>query len=230
MLTEGDSLALLGLCDVVDVASTSAPVVKLRIAGRLFGLGMTPYGQAIPKDVRGSFFEIDAQTWFTHHDVAFDGRYPGAVPPFAIEGCDIVVNGHIHKTQAAITAGKTRWTNPGNITRQSIDLADHVPRAWILGPDGELEPQALPFDTDVFDMTGHVVEAADGRAVAGAVESAFVSLLRAEVPADIRRSDDGSILREEIEAKFVRDASSDGVRAIVRLLLGEAVERHMAKE
>jgi hypothetical protein len=191
---------------------------------------MTPYGQAIPTDVRGSFSAVNAQAWFTHHDIAFEARYPGAVPPFAIEGCDLVINGHIHKTQAAITAGRTRWSNPGNITRQSIDLADHVPRAWILGPDGELKPEAQPFETDVFDRTGHVVEAADGHAVAGAVESAFVSLLRAETPADIRRSDDGSILREEIEAKFTRDASTEAVRAIVRSLLSEAVERHMARE
>jgi DNA repair exonuclease SbcCD nuclease subunit len=229
ILTDGDTLALLGLCDVVDVVSTSAPVVKLRIADRPFGLGMTPYGQAIPTDVRGSFSQVDARAWFTHHDIAFDGRYPGAVPPFAIDGCDLVVNGHIHKTQKTVTAGRTRWANPGNITRQSIDLADHVPRAWILGPDGELEPQALPYEADVFDMTGHIVEAADGRAVAGSVESAFVSLLRAEAPGDLRRSDDGSILREEIEAKFARDASSEAVSTIVRSLLNEAVERHMEK-
>ena len=42
----------------------------------------------------------------------------------------------------------------------------------------------------------------------------------------LKRSGDGSIIRDEIEAKFAADETSDAVRAIVRSLLGEAVERH----
>ena len=60
---------------------------------------MTPYGQAVPVDLRGAFPGADAVLWFTHHDIAFDTGYPGAVPPFAIEGCDLVVNGHVHATK-----------------------------------------------------------------------------------------------------------------------------------
>jgi DNA repair exonuclease SbcCD nuclease subunit len=225
-LTDGDTLALLGLCDVVDVVATSAPVVEFQIGERRVGVGMTPYGQAIPTDVRGSFSGVDLHTWFTHHDIAFDGGYPGAVPPFAVEGCDLLVNGHIHKTQKAITAGRTRWMNPGNITRQSVDLLDHVPRAWILDGSGELEAQALPFESNVFDLTGRVVDAADDSVVAREVESAFVTLLQAESPTELKRSGDGSIIRDEIEAKFAQDSTSDAVRAILRSLLGEAVERH----
>jgi DNA repair exonuclease SbcCD nuclease subunit len=225
-LTDNDTLALLGLCDVVDVVAASAPVAEFQIGERRVGVGMTPYGQTIPTDVRGSFSGADLHTWFTHHDIAFDGGYPGAVPPFAVEGCDLLVNGHIHKTQKAITAGRTRWMNPGNITRQSVDLVDHVPRAWILDGSGELEAQALPFETNVFDLTGRVVDAADGSVVAREVESAFVTLLQAESPTELKRSGDGSIVRDEIEAKFMQDDTSDAVRAIVRSLLGEAVERH----
>lgn len=227
-LTDGDTLALLGLCDVVDVVAASAPVVDLRMGGRRLGIGMTPYGQAIPTDIRGSFSDADAQAWFTHHDIAFDSAYPGAVPPFAIEGCDLLVNGHVHKTQKPILAGRTRWMNPGNITRQSVDLADHVPRAWILDASGELHPQALPFEDNVFDLTGRVVDAADGSEVAREVESAFVTLLQAETSAELKRSGDGAIVREEIEAKFAQDSTPDAVRAIVRSLLSEAVERHAA--
>jgi DNA repair exonuclease SbcCD nuclease subunit len=225
-LTDNDTLALLGLCDVVDVVAASAPVAEFQIGERRVGVGMTPYGQTIPTDVRGSFSGADLHTWFTHHDIAFDGGYPGAVPPFAVEGCDLLVNGHIHKTQKAITAGRTRWMNPGNITRQSVDLVDHVPRAWILDGSGELEAQALPFETNVFDLTGRVVDAADGSVVAREVESAFVTLLQAESPTELKRSGDGSIVRDEIEAKFMQDDTSDAVRAIVRSLLGEAVERY----
>ncbi|WP_230531341.1 metallophosphoesterase family protein [Microvirga roseola] len=229
VLTDSDSLALLGLCDVVDVVATSAPVMEVLIGTRRLGIGMTPYGQAIPTDMRGSFSGVDLQAWFTHHDIAFDGGYPGAVPPFAVEGCDLLVNGHIHKTQKSVLAGRTRWANPGNITRQSVDLVDHVPRAWILDAGGELEAQALPFESGVFDLTGRLVDAADAGAVAREVESAFVTLLQAETSTELKRSGDGSIVRDEIEAKFSEDNTSDAVRAIVRSLLSEAVERHAAQ-
>lgn len=225
-LTDSDTLALLGLCDVVDVVSASAPVAEFLVDSRRIGIGMTPYGQAIPTDVRGSFQGVDVQAWFTHHDIAFDGGYPGAVPPFAVEGCDVLVNGHIHKTQKAVLAGRTRWLNPGNITRQSVDLVDHVPRAWILDASGELEAQPLPYESSVFDLTGRLVEAAEGNLVAREVESAFVTLLQAETSTELKRSGDGSIVRDEIEAKFAQDNTPDAVRAIVRSLLGEAVERH----
>ncbi len=225
-LTDGDTLSLLGICDVVDVVATSSPVAEFHVGGRRLGVGMTPYGQAIPTDARGSFTGVDLHTWFTHHDIAFDGGYPGAVPPFAVEGCDILINGHIHKTQKTVLAGRTRWLNPGNINRQSVDLADHVPRAWILDASGELEAQELPHERDVFDLTGRIVEAADGGVVAREVESAFVTLLQAESSTELKRSGDGSIVRDEIEAKFAEDNTPDAVRAIVRSLLSEAVERH----
>jgi len=225
MLSDGDSLAVLGLCDVVDVVALSAPVCEVDVGGRRLGLGMTPFGQDVPRALNGAFPGAEATLWFTHHDIAFEGSYPRAVPPFVIEGCQTVINGHIHKTQKPVTVGRTRWLNPGNITRQSVDLVDHLPRAWIFGAEGELEPHPLPHTPDVFDLTGRLVDAADADDVAGAVESAFVSLLRAETPTSLARSDDGSILRDEIEAKFERDGTSDAVQAIVRSLLGEAVQR-----
>jgi predicted phosphodiesterase len=228
-LSDGDSLALLGICDVVDVAAVSGPVAVLDVAGRKLGLGMTPFGQAIPTNVAGLLPEADRVAWFTHHDIAFEGAYPGAVPPFAVEGCDFVVNGHIHRTHKATVAGRTRWLNPGNIARLSVDLLQHVPRAWILDARGELEAQDLPHEPDVFDLTGRLLEAASEARVAQAVESAFVSLLQAQAPANLKRSDDGSLIREEIEAKFTEDDTPDAVRAIVRSLLGEAVERNAKK-
>ena len=228
-LSDGDSLALLGLCDVVDVVSRSGPAVELQLPDRRLGIGVTPFGQPIPENVSGSFAEVASLAWFTHHDIAFDRGYPGALPPFAVEGCDLVVNGHIHRTHKPVRAGRTRWANPGNIARQSVDLLDHVPRAWVLGPDGELEPQVLPHEADVFDLTGRLVQPASEGRVAGAVESAFVSLLKAESPGNLKRSDDGSIVRDEIEAQFAAEETPDVVRAIVRSLLREAVERRASR-
>lgn len=227
-LSDSDTLALLGLCDVIDVVARSGPAIELHLPGRRLGIGLTPFGQPIPEDVSGSFQEVASLAWFTHHDIAFEGAYPGAVPPFPIQGCDLVVNGHIHRTRSPMTAGRTRWTNPGNIARQSVDLLDHVPRAWVLGADGELRPNILPHRSEVFDLTGRWVEAASGARVAGEVESAFVSLLGVESPGNFKRSDDGSIIREEIEAQFEAENTSDVVRALVRSLLSEAVERRGA--
>ena len=225
-LSDGDSLAVLALSDVLDVAAASGPVRMLAIGGRRVGIGMTPFGQSVPGDVRGALPGADEVVWFTHHDIAFDQAYPGAVPPSAVMGCGLVVNGHVHRTQKAVRAGGTLWHNPGTITRGSVDLLDHVPAAWVLGPDRTLRREALPHAPDVFDLTGRLVAAADAAELAsGEVESAFVSLLKAEAATDLQRSDDGSVLAAEIEAKFGADETPDVIRAIVRSLLAEAVER-----
>ena len=42
------------------------------------GVGMTPYGQAIPTDARGSFSGIDGQAWFTRLAAAAGARCDGA--------------------------------------------------------------------------------------------------------------------------------------------------------
>jgi hypothetical protein len=127
-----------------------------------------------------------------------------------------------------VTAGPTRWENPGNITRQSVDLEAHLPCAWVLSADGALLPEALPHAPEVFDRTGRLVEPAAPKEMAREVESAFVSLLKAETGTELGRSDDGSILSEEVEAKFAREETSEPVRAVVRSLLAEAVRRRAA--
>ncbi len=224
-LSDGDSLAVLGLADVLDVAAGAGMVGEYRIGTHRLGIGMTPFGQAIPADVRGGLPGVDRLAWFTHHDIAFEGAYPGAVPPFPIDGADLVVNGHVHKTKAPIRAGGTLWANPGNINRQSVDLQDHRPAAWILGADGTLAPEYLPHAADVFDLTGRLVAAASDRDMRAQVESAFVSLLQAESATDLAKSDDGSIIRDEVLAAFARDGTPDAVQALVLSLLDVAVAR-----
>ena len=224
-LSDGDSLAVLGHADVLDVVAGNGAVGVYRMGEHRLGIGMTPFGQDIPRDLGGVLSGIDRLAWFTHHDIAFEGAYPGAVPPFPIAGADLVVNGHVHKTKAPIRAGGTLWANPGNINRQSVDLKDHAPAAWILGADGALTPEILPHESDVFDLTGRLVAAASDRDMRAEVESAFVSLLQAESATDLAKSDDGSIIREEVQAAFAARGTSDPVRAIVLSLLDEAVER-----
>ncbi len=50
-----------------------------------------------------------------------------------------------------------------------------------------------------------------------------MSLLQAETATDLARSDDGALIREEIEAKFVRDATPEPVQAAIRSLVEAAV-------
>ncbi|ACL61950.1 hypothetical protein [Methylobacterium nodulans] len=221
-LSDGDSLAVLAVSDVLDVAPESGPVAQFALGGRRLGVGVTPYGQAIPADVRGLMPEADRVLWLTHHDLAFGAGYPGAVPPHAILGCALAVNGHVHRRHAPVTVGGTVWFNPGTITRGSVDLIAHEPAAWILGADLAPVAEPLPHQTEVFDLTGRQVAPARPEAP---VESAFVSLLRAETATDLARSDDGALIREAIEAKFARDDTPEPVRAAIRSLMEEAVAR-----
>jgi DNA repair exonuclease SbcCD nuclease subunit len=224
-LSDGDSLAVLGLCDVIDVVAGSGAVGDYLLGGQRLGLGATPFGQDVPVDVAGLFPGAARVAWLTHHDIAFDKAYPGAVPPHAVAGCDLVVNGHVHKAQKALRAGGTTWHNPGNIARLSVDLIHQEPAVLELRPDGGVVRHVLPHDVDVFDLAGRIVPAAGDRALVADVESAFVSLLQAESAGEVARSDDGAVIREEIEAKFARDGTPETVRAILRSLLAEAVER-----
>ncbi|TGE01196.1 hypothetical protein [Methylobacterium nonmethylotrophicum] len=224
-LSDGDSLAMLAVSDVLDVVPESGPAAHYRADGRLLGLGATPFGQAIPTNASGLFPGADHAVWLTHHDLAFGAGYPGAVPPEAIRGCALAVNGHVHKRHAPLRVGDTLWFNPGNITRASVDLIAHVPAVFVLAGDLALSEERLPFAPDVFDLTGRQVAADPAPETEGRVESAFVSLLRAETTTDLARSDDGALIREEIEAKFLRDETPEPVRAAIRSLVEAAVAR-----
>jgi hypothetical protein len=57
------------------------------------------------------------------------GYDEGWITPREIEGIDLVINGHIHRTLANIQVGKTLWVTPGNISRRTRSEAAraHVP-------------------------------------------------------------------------------------------------------
>ena len=228
VLSDDDSLSYLALSDAIDVVKVSGPVGTFSIGGKLIGLGMTPYGQEIPHDVRGMFPGANLVIWVTHHDMAFEGAYPDATKPFAIEGCGLVINGHIHLKKKEIKVGGTTWFNPGNITRLSVDCMDHVPTIYALGATGKMEAIKIPHQSDVFDLTGKLVDAASSEDVVADTNSAFVDLLKAEGSAEMERSADGSVVSEEIDAKFQADSTPADVVAIVRSLLTDAVQRRKA--
>lgn len=236
-LSDGDSLAVLKAALVLAVVSESGPAEEFLLgdAAVRVGLGMTPYGQPIPTDVSGIFPEARAVVWCTHHDLLFAGAYPGSAPLHEIAGCTLAVNGHIHLEKPHEIRGGTRWINPGNITRMSVDAIDHVPAALAVRPDaaGGLAVEKIEFpDPDgLFDLTGYNVEPASQAETARLVReesSAFVELLRTEAAVEMEMSDDGALLREEIERKCEAEKAPPAVRAIVMSLLEEAVARGRA--
>ena len=77
--------------------------------------------------------------WLTHHDIDFAGYESGRVSAKEITNVDLLVNGHIHRRLEPISAGKTTWINPGNISRRSRSEANKVqtPTAFSVGVDGK---------------------------------------------------------------------------------------------
>jgi predicted phosphodiesterase len=189
--------------------------------------------------------------WITHHDWAFEATYPGAMALHEIAGVDLMVNGHIHGTKKPVTLGRMTAFNPGNIIRLSIDLIDHVEAVWPFAPDEngamKLTRRALSFERDLFDLTGYQVtpsrakdavqdmigsgvEAAQGggrggdevRGLQAPAESAFVDLLRAEAASEMKRSSDGSLLRQDIESLFEEMKTPAPLRAMILELQARA--------
>ena len=235
LLEDCDSLALLAAAGTISVVRIGGPVGIFRIGDLRVGLGATPYGQIIPRDVSGVFDDVDTVVWVTHHDVAFEGSYPGALEPHPIEGCAIVVNGHMHLRKPLVTCGATVWFNPGNITQTAVDALDHIPSVFELTSDCEIVTHELdlPTGSDAFDLTGLQVTpvrpSADGEARSIVVEpqvpSAFVELLKSQDTLDMGRSGDGSLLREAIDARFESDGTGDDVRAAILSLWARASEQ-----
>jgi hypothetical protein len=228
-LSDGDSLELLKAASVLLVVSEGGPVEEFLLGEDQVrvGLGMTPYGQIIPDDVEGLFPEAATVVWCTHHDLMFKA-YPGNVQIHEIRGCSLVVNGHIHIEKPDEVRGETRWVNPGNITRMAIDALDHVPSIAVWRPGQDVEIVKFPDPPDLFDLTGYHVEAASAGETARVTReetSAFVELLKNESSMELSKSDDGALLREEIEAKCDTEKAPAAVRAIMLSLLEEAVAR-----
>lgn len=218
VLTDDAALALVREAGAVRTIERSGPCAVLTLAGRRVGLGGTPHGQEIPRDVAGAFAHdggAEAVVWLTHHDLDFGAPYPGAEPIFGIAGCDLAVNGHMHATHTPLVRGGTLWCNPGNILRMSVDQIDHVPTVWAWRPEarGTLIPHRLRFERDLFDLTGRIARPLGGPAPA--MHSVFAELLKAESRAEMDRTADGSVLLEDLERLFVDDGIPADVQAIL---------------
>lgn len=235
-LTEVDALHYLdqvGVLRVFDGECREALVLETP-AGRV-ALWVAPYGAELPKAIES---DADQVVLITHHDLAFEGCYPGAQKLYEIEGCDLVVNGHMHKTAPSVQVGRTYWHCPGNIEPLSIDCIDHVPAVWAWrGGDATqpLERIELPHERDCFDMTGLAIAAAapttalegigaESASIAPIIpaSSHFADLLSAESTLEAARTEDDQTFVEDLEEAFEELAIDAPVRQLLLALAKKA--------
>lgn len=227
VLSDDTALALLREAGALRVIERSGPAALLDLGGRRVGLGGTPHGQEIPRRVPDAFAEAEAVVWLTHHDLDFPSAYPGAAPTFAIAGCGLVVNGHMHAEERPRRHGGTVWWNPGNILRRSVDQIGHRPAVWSWRPAAPqtLERHPLAFERDVFDLTGRIAAPiAPGGDAQASGHSLFADLLKAESRSEMARTADGSVLLEDLEQLFREEDAAPEIRALLLDLLREATE------
>lgn len=211
-LTEVDALALLAKGGHIQVASETGTAIVVEGVAEIV---CVPHGCEIPDSVEAAGTE--PVLLVTHHDLAFNGAYPGAALLKEVAGVRIAVNGHMHKCLPPAQVGQTRWLNPGNISRVTVDDRDHVPRAWrLLAGAEDLDPVPLPFEPAVFDLTGHAA-ILEGVAPVAPSASLFSQMLATQDPLAAARTDDGEILKEDLMATA---ASMKGLNAgVLQVLL-----------
>lgn len=231
-LTDDTALAALREARVLATLERAGVFEVLNIGGTRVGLGGSPYGQDIPESVKKERKQAgcDWLIWLTHHDLAFDGAYPGAQEIHEVEGAEMLVNGHMHKPQKPIKVGEMMAFNPGNITRMSDDCRDQEPSVWIWKPDfgQRLEQRKLIFKRDVFNLAGKMFEplapsAEETQAMELAQKSRFAQLLKERQLDDQERTDDGAYLKEDMEGLFVELSSPPPIRAALMSLLEETL-------
>jgi hypothetical protein len=256
-LTERNPLMLLQETDQIEVLGQSGAWGVINISN-LSGenkrvlVGGTPYGMPIPTSLAElagltetathneilSSFGVDEIVWLTHEDLAFDSAYPGSQPIHSICGAGLAVNGHMHKTSRPYWTDGTIWHNPGNITRMSVDLADHKPSVWEWNPwmnDKMVSIQGI----EVKSLRQHVIPHANGAAIfilegrraeatvaAGPAIEVVGSRFAAELAVDRSqlRTDDGAFVRETLAQDFEAHKSNGDVQRVVLDLLERATQ------
>jgi predicted phosphodiesterase len=224
-LDEDDALSLLLVSGTIDVIVDAGEFCRLNVRGAPVRLWGCPHGNDIPRELP----EFEGNTILvTHHDLAFSSSYIGSLPLTEVLNCETVVNGHMHDTKPAVQVGNTWWINPGNIEPLSIDLIEHIPRAWSWHPEnspGLLNAHDLPHGVDLFDLTGTIVAAEDSDTAVAALLSAgisepsqskFAQLIRAQNESEAQKTDDASVLQEDLELVLGASGVSDAAKALMQ--------------
>lgn len=225
--TDKDAAKFLASAGAIELIEEPGRVLRLACEEGNVDLWATPAGVSIPKAVAD---EGAINIMITHHDLDFQGMYPGATELQEIENCTMLVNGHMHTPAPMVLKGRTACHNPGSVMRVSVDLKRHKPvvSAWTPANDANLEPIALKVADNVFDLTGKEVYAADPRTLKAALPkglrlSTFASKLREMETLDATRTTDGAVLVEELDAYFKLFDKPDNLKRYMTGLLSEVL-------
>lgn len=226
--TSKDAAKLLADAGVIELIDEPGLVKALRINGERVAIWGTPAGYPVPDSVTTN--PEGTNLMVTHHDFDFNGLYPGAEELHEIEHCSLLVNGHMHTPCNMVLRGGTACHNPGSLLRVSVDLRKMTPAVSVWTPAHGLSLQRVPLKVaeDVFDLTGKEVYAADPRTLKAALPkglrlSSFAAKLRATEELEAGRTDDGSVLVEELEAYLTRFDKPDNLKRYLTGLLAEVV-------
>lgn len=221
--TEDDIELLLATWGHLRLMSDAGLVETFEFEGMRVNLFAWPHGEelpaALPEAADGSINVL-----ITHHDLAFEGAFPGAKPIVEVKNCHMMVNGHLHKTMPSLQVGSMLAHNPGNIEPLSLDVADHQPAVWEWCPDQldfDLVRHLLPHDAACFDLTGVQVAASEDAtaAVESLKESQFAKLLAGEASLDAQRTSDGTVLLEDLGVVCETAAATPAVRLLLESLI-----------
>lgn len=226
--TNKDAAQLLALSGVVQLVEQPGHVLTLDCKGERVHLWATPANCLVPDAV-----EQDGQArnvMITHHDFDFRGMYPGAHELHEIENCDMLVNGHMHTPAPMVLKGRTACHNPGSIARVSVDLRKHAPvvSAWTPQHGISLEAMPLVVTSDVFDLTGQEVFAAEPKVLKAELPkglrlSSFAAKLRATESLEAGRTDDGAVMVETLDQYFKTFEKPDNLKRYLTGLLAEVI-------
>lgn len=231
--TEKDAVSLLAGFGLLRLMDKPGKVLTLDINGELVTLWVAPAGSRVPTSIPAD--PGTRNILITHHDFDFNGKYPGAHELHEIEGCDLMVNGHMHHPAPMVLKGRTACHNPGSISRPSVDLVKHQPvvSVWTPAHNLNLEPVPLEHVKDVFDMTGKEAFAADPRDLKAALPkglrlSTFATKLRATESLEAGRTDDGSVMVEALENYFKLFEKPDNLKRYMTGLVAEVIEERLS--
>jgi DNA repair exonuclease SbcCD nuclease subunit len=233
-LADADSLSVIGTSQHIILASRRGPVAIYTMeSGEKVLVGASPYGQDIPRDLTEWKDKVDRVIWLVHHDLGFEGAYPGAIEPFEIPGCDVVLNGHMHNYRDPIQYGVTTWCNFGAITRMAISDINEQPSVVELrvnqGPDrfdfARHLLQVRPVD-EVFNMTGVQVQAIDDLQIADiAPASEFVDIMSRDLQAGEQKTSSGAIIGDQLLGYMKKWETKPLVQQEISTLLAEVISK-----
>jgi predicted phosphodiesterase len=202
---DDDSISVVAAGSGLQLLDTSCMVRVHTPQGTLL-LGGTPWGQRLPAKVDRPAVGVDGGLciWLTHHDISVPGyEEQGRLHPREIQGVDVVVNGHIHRSLAPLSKGATTWLTPGNIVRRNRSDAtrQHVPSITRIDPgvNGTWHHETVPVPHRPFDDVFYPEVIAEETANAG--RSDFVAGL-AQLQA--RRTETGEGLQLFLERNLHR--------------------------